>query len=139
MIPLLAVIYQMSLSVKSLNLMLTVDPEIPPIDRNHMAKGLYKKATFWMCILSEVSKLFWMILKSRNLKINFLYQTLEKPLTFYSNFRTPQISFFLPSNRMPTPYSCHIVFFLFFPLFLRSSIASFRLREKATPEYLWYK
>ena len=46
MIPLLAVIYQMSLSVKSLNLMLTVDPEIPPIDRNHMAKGLYKKATF---------------------------------------------------------------------------------------------
>ena len=58
MIPLLAVIYQMSLSVKSLNLMLTVDSEIPPIDRNHMAKCLYKKATFSMCILSEVSKLF---------------------------------------------------------------------------------
>ena len=45
----------MGLSVKSLNLMPTVDPEIPHIDRSHMAKGLDKKAT---CILSEVSKLF---------------------------------------------------------------------------------
>ena len=36
----------MRLRVKSLNLMPTVDPEIPPIDRNNMAKGLDKKATF---------------------------------------------------------------------------------------------
>ena len=40
------------------------------------------------------------------------------------------------SNTMPTAYSCRIVFF---PLFLRSSIASFRPWEKASPEYLWYK
>ena len=78
MIPLLAVIYQMSLSVKSLNLMLTVDSEIPPIDRNHMAKCLYKKATFSMCILSEVSKLFWMILKSRNLNPGKTFDVLFK-------------------------------------------------------------
>ena len=40
------------------------------------------------------------------------------------------------SNTMPTAYSCRIVFF---PLFLRSSIASFTPWEKASPEYLWYK
>ena len=113
---LLAVIYQMRLRVKSLNLMPTVDPEIPTIDRNHMAKGLDKKATFWTCILSEVSKFFWMIF-CRNLKINFLYWTLKKPLPFYSNSCMIQISFFLPSNKMPTAYSCPIVFLVFFPFF----------------------
>ena len=112
----LAVICQMGLSVKSLNLMPTVDPEIPPIDRSHMAKGFDKKATFWTCILSEVSKLFWMIF-CRNLKINFLHWTLKIPLPFYSNYRILQISFFLPSNTMPTAYSCRIVFFLFFSPF----------------------
>ena len=133
----LAVICQMGLSVKSLNLMPTVDPEIPPIDRSHMAKGFDKKATFWTCILSEVSKLFWMIF-CRNLKINFLHWTLKIPLPFYSNYRILQISFFLPSNTMPTAYSCRIIRYVF-PLFLRSSTASFRLWEKASPEYLWYK
>ena len=112
----LAVIYQMGLSVKSLNLMLTVDPETSPIDRNHMAKSLDKKATFWTCILSEVSKLLWMIF-CRNLKISFLYRTLKIPLPFYSNSCMQQISFFLPSNKIPTAYSCLIVFFLFFPPF----------------------
>ena len=46
MIPSLAVTCQMNLSVKNLNPMPIVDLEIPPIDRNHMAKGLGKKATF---------------------------------------------------------------------------------------------
>ena len=133
----LAVVYQMGLSVKILNLMPTVDPEIPPIDRSHIGKGLDKKTTFWTCILSDVSKLFWMIF-CRNLKINFLYWTLKIPLPFYSNSRMLQISFFLPSSTMPTAYSCRIIRYVF-SLFLRSSTASFRLWEKASPEYLWYK
>ena len=134
----LAVIYQMGLSVKSLNLMLTVDPETSPIDRNHMAKSLDKKATFWTCILSEVSKLLWMIF-CRNLKISFLYRTLKIPLPFYSN---PACSKF-PFSYHKTQYPLHIAvlscFSCVFPLFLRSSTASFRLWEKASPEYLWYK
>ena len=43
------------------------------------------------------------------------------------------------SNKMPTAYSCRIAFFLVFPLFLQSFIASFRLWDKTAPEYLWYK
>ena len=43
------------------------------------------------------------------------------------------------SNTISTAYSCNIVSLgVFSPLFLQSSVVSFRVWEKASPEYLWY-